>query len=594
MSYVNKKTRVFRTEEDAAGEVVRKRSESRLKTYGSAFDVRSWCIVNEDRRQHILELLKIRDLKGLSLGKYIPIEVLIDTLLANKDADIEKLKKQLDQLKKLLDAYEKLDLTDEQRRQIEALKSRMGRLSGVGFGDDNKGASKGKKPRFDDAASGLKKGARKLPDGTIVYDDSDGGRRKAKRLPDGTIVYVSDDEDADGKKKSNLFGVEKGRLLPDGRVVYDDDDNGRRKPRKLSDGTIVYESVDDLTLKKKGGKRLSDGRIVYDNDDNGRRKAITLPDGTVVYVSDTNIPSSMKGDADWKSRGGRKLADGTIVYDDDDGGRRVRVVLPDGTVVYMDPCVCEPKESECSCDDNVDEKDILCTCGPNENDRFANSKMRDTIGQSSAGTRESPDALATDICRSPSICSRASATARESPNTRSPSARSPTGRSLSGTRESPDGRGSAASGPAVRTLGVKESPDICRSPSICSRTSATARESPKTRSPSSRSPTGRSLSGASPERQSLGTGGRESPDRCRSPSICSRSSATARESPKTRSPSPRSPSRGSGPSQVSGSRGSGVSRGSNISTGSGKSAEAVPIGEIFKQLKKNYLHLLTF
>lgn len=56
--------------------------------------------------------------KGVSLGKFVPIDVIIDTLLANKNADIEKLKQQLDELQSLLDMYEKLDLTEDQKKQL--------------------------------------------------------------------------------------------------------------------------------------------------------------------------------------------------------------------------------------------------------------------------------------------------------------------------------------------------------------------------------------------------------------------------------------------------------------------------------------------
>lgn len=57
-SYVNKKSRVFKEAGDVQ-DVNRKRSEGRMKTYPSTTDARAWCIVNEDRRQHILELIKL-------------------------------------------------------------------------------------------------------------------------------------------------------------------------------------------------------------------------------------------------------------------------------------------------------------------------------------------------------------------------------------------------------------------------------------------------------------------------------------------------------------------------------------------------------
>lgn len=55
----------------------------------------------------------------------MPIDVIIDTLLANKNADIEKLKKQLEELQQLLDMYEKLDLTEDQKRQLGQQKQQL-------------------------------------------------------------------------------------------------------------------------------------------------------------------------------------------------------------------------------------------------------------------------------------------------------------------------------------------------------------------------------------------------------------------------------------------------------------------------------------
>lgn len=60
-------------------------------------------------------------MQGLNLGRYIPLDVLINMLLANKDADIERLRKQLEELQKLLDAYESLELTPEQKRQLQKM-----------------------------------------------------------------------------------------------------------------------------------------------------------------------------------------------------------------------------------------------------------------------------------------------------------------------------------------------------------------------------------------------------------------------------------------------------------------------------------------
>ncbi|KAK9888849.1 hypothetical protein WA026_001071 [Henosepilachna vigintioctopunctata] len=108
-SYVNKKSRVFT--QPGSVKVIQKRSESRLKSAKSATDNRAWTDCVEDRRQYILELIKTKA-GGLSLGKYIPIEVIIDVLLANKNAQIAELQRQLD-------AYRRLKLTDDQKRQLD-------------------------------------------------------------------------------------------------------------------------------------------------------------------------------------------------------------------------------------------------------------------------------------------------------------------------------------------------------------------------------------------------------------------------------------------------------------------------------------------
>lgn len=56
MSYVSKKTRIFREAGDI--EVSLKHSDGRLKSYQSAVDPRAWCDSREDRRQYILELIR--------------------------------------------------------------------------------------------------------------------------------------------------------------------------------------------------------------------------------------------------------------------------------------------------------------------------------------------------------------------------------------------------------------------------------------------------------------------------------------------------------------------------------------------------------
>lgn len=55
-SYLNRKTRAFREENDV--EVAARRSEGRLKNYPSATDARAWGDDIEERRQYILDLIK--------------------------------------------------------------------------------------------------------------------------------------------------------------------------------------------------------------------------------------------------------------------------------------------------------------------------------------------------------------------------------------------------------------------------------------------------------------------------------------------------------------------------------------------------------
>lgn len=43
--------------------------------------------------------------------------------MANKNADLAKLQKQLKELQDLLDMYEKLDLTEDQKRQLAGMVS---------------------------------------------------------------------------------------------------------------------------------------------------------------------------------------------------------------------------------------------------------------------------------------------------------------------------------------------------------------------------------------------------------------------------------------------------------------------------------------
>lgn len=58
-TYTDRKHRVFRTRsEEVLHRITRKRSDGRLKAFNSCTDNRAWCIDQNERRRHILELLK--------------------------------------------------------------------------------------------------------------------------------------------------------------------------------------------------------------------------------------------------------------------------------------------------------------------------------------------------------------------------------------------------------------------------------------------------------------------------------------------------------------------------------------------------------
>ncbi|XP_017775812.1 PREDICTED: LOW QUALITY PROTEIN: early endosome antigen 1-like [Nicrophorus vespilloides] len=124
-TFINDKTRLFKNLGDPTELPTKKRSEARIKEYRSATDARAWSNNEQEQKEYILDLMNAESPKQLQLGKYVPIEVLIDTLLANKNADIKKLGDQIDKLEKLLKCYDDLDLTPDQRAKLNKLKSQV-------------------------------------------------------------------------------------------------------------------------------------------------------------------------------------------------------------------------------------------------------------------------------------------------------------------------------------------------------------------------------------------------------------------------------------------------------------------------------------
>lgn len=55
------------------------------------------------------------------MDKLIPLDILIEAMMANKNQQIKRLEKRIDYLEKMLDVYSKLDLTPEQQKVLDDL-----------------------------------------------------------------------------------------------------------------------------------------------------------------------------------------------------------------------------------------------------------------------------------------------------------------------------------------------------------------------------------------------------------------------------------------------------------------------------------------
>lgn len=122
MSYINKGLRVFKYQ-GGIREPTHVRSEARIKEYASSYDLRSWSDVVEQRRQHILEHAA-KNLGGKAqfcIENLIPLDVLFDILMTNKEEQADDLEKEIEYLEKSLDLYNQIGLTSEQKAQIEQM-----------------------------------------------------------------------------------------------------------------------------------------------------------------------------------------------------------------------------------------------------------------------------------------------------------------------------------------------------------------------------------------------------------------------------------------------------------------------------------------
>lgn len=125
MSYVNKRERVFEDNTKPYG-VRRARSESRMKQYSSATDLRTWCDDVEQRRQQILEqLIKSKGTGGPCMEEILPLESLLRALVAMKDDEIKDLEEELKHVKDAVNKAYEIKLTPEQQEKFDRLKEKL-------------------------------------------------------------------------------------------------------------------------------------------------------------------------------------------------------------------------------------------------------------------------------------------------------------------------------------------------------------------------------------------------------------------------------------------------------------------------------------
>ncbi|XP_066143438.1 myosin heavy chain, clone 203-like isoform X2 [Euwallacea fornicatus] len=120
-TYVQNKTRMFMERRDWL-KPERRRSESRLKAYPSSTDLRNWCNVVEDRRQHILELVQKRI--DRCPGKLVPLDALLNVLMdmAGGAGDCSKIRRCLRQLSSFI---AQLKLNSEDLKKLKTTVENM-------------------------------------------------------------------------------------------------------------------------------------------------------------------------------------------------------------------------------------------------------------------------------------------------------------------------------------------------------------------------------------------------------------------------------------------------------------------------------------
>ncbi|CAH2104941.1 unnamed protein product [Euphydryas editha] len=113
MSFITKRERVF-NEYDLFD--LPARNEGKLKAYSSCTDARAWSHFCSDKTEHLVDIIKRNN--ETVRPKYVPTDVIVNTLMTSKNAEIARLKRKIEEFEQLLAAYDELDLTCEQKCDI--------------------------------------------------------------------------------------------------------------------------------------------------------------------------------------------------------------------------------------------------------------------------------------------------------------------------------------------------------------------------------------------------------------------------------------------------------------------------------------------
>ncbi|CAG5056531.1 unnamed protein product [Parnassius apollo] len=113
MSFITKRERVFNEYEllDLPA-----RNEGKLKAYASCTDARAWSHFCSDKSDHLIEIIKRNN--ETCRPKYIPTDVIVNTLMGAKNAEINRLRRKIEEFEQMLEAYDHLDLTPDQKMEI--------------------------------------------------------------------------------------------------------------------------------------------------------------------------------------------------------------------------------------------------------------------------------------------------------------------------------------------------------------------------------------------------------------------------------------------------------------------------------------------